>query len=128
MLLAVLLMCPKELYPISPPHQAAGAASHPLPSSLPQHRRTSETSISPPGSSIGSPNRVICVCITLQPLTCFLPRGLVTKEFLHACSITKSCPALCDPMDCSPPGSSVHEILQARILEWVVMPSSRGSS
>ena len=31
------------------------------------------------------------------------------------------------PMDCSPPGSSVHEILQARILEWVVMPSSRGS-
>ena len=35
---------------------------------------------------------------------------------------------LCDPMDCSPPGSSVHGILQARILEWVVMPSSRGSS
>ena len=31
---------------------------------------------------------------------------------------------LCDPMDCSPPGSSVHGILQARILEWVVMPSS----
>ena len=33
-----------------------------------------------------------------------------------------------DPMDCSPPGSSVHGILQARILEWVAMPSSRGSS
>ena len=33
-----------------------------------------------------------------------------------------------DPMNCSPPGSSVHEILQARILEWVAMPSSRGSS
>ena len=30
----------------------------------------------------------------------------------------QSCPALCDPMDCSPPGSSVHGILQARILEW----------
>ena len=29
----------------------------------------------------------------------------------------------CDPMDCSPPGSSVHEILQARILEWVAIPS-----
>ena len=40
----------------------------------------------------------------------------------------QSCPALCDPMDCSPPGSSVHGVLQARILEWVVMPSSRGSS
>ena len=35
---------------------------------------------------------------------------------------------LCDPMDCSPPGSSVHGILQARILEWVAIPSSRGSS
>ena len=38
------------------------------------------------------------------------------------------CPTLCDPMDCSPPGSSAHGILQARILEWVAMPSSRGSS
>ena len=35
---------------------------------------------------------------------------------------------LCDPMDYSLPGSSVHGIFQARILEWVVMPSSRGSS
>ena len=36
-----------------------------------------------------------------------------------------SCPTLCDPIDCSLPGSSVHEILQARILEWVVVPFSR---
>ena len=35
---------------------------------------------------------------------------------------------LCDPVNHSPPGSSVHGILQARILEWVAMPSSRGSS
>ena len=35
---------------------------------------------------------------------------------------------LCDPMDCSPPGFSVHGILQSRILEWVAIPSSRGSS
>ena len=41
--------------------------------------------------------------------------------------VAQSCPALCDPMDCSPPGSSVHGTLQARILEWVAMPSSRGS-
>ena len=34
----------------------------------------------------------------------------------------------CNPMDCSPPGPSVHGILQARMLEWVTMPSSRGSS
>ena len=38
------------------------------------------------------------------------------------------CPTLCDPVDRSPPGSSVHGILQARILEWVAMPSSKGSS
>ena len=38
----------------------------------------------------------------------------------------KMCPTLCDPMDCSPPGSSVHGSLQARILEWVAMRSSRG--
>ena len=37
-------------------------------------------------------------------------------------------PTLGDPMDCSPPGFSVHGILQARILEWVAMPSPRGSS
>ena len=40
----------------------------------------------------------------------------------------QSCPTFCNPMDCSPPGSSVHWILQARILEWVAMPSSRGPS
>ena len=38
------------------------------------------------------------------------------------------CLILCDPMDCNPSGSSVHGILQARILEWVAMPFSRGSS
>ena len=44
------------------------------------------------------------------------------------CSVAQSCPTLCNPMNCSPPGSSVREVLQARILEWVTMPSSRGSS
>ena len=40
--------------------------------------------------------------------------------------VTQSCPTLCDPMDCSPPGSSVHGILQARMLEWVAISFSRG--
>ena len=40
----------------------------------------------------------------------------------------QSCPTLCDPMDCSLSDSSVHGIFQARILEWVAMLSSRGSS
>ena len=42
--------------------------------------------------------------------------------------LLQSCPTLCDPVDCSPPGSSVRGIFQARILEWVALPSSRGSS
>ena len=42
--------------------------------------------------------------------------------------VTQSCPTLCDAMDCSPPGSSVHGIPQARILEWVAISFSRGSS
>ena len=49
----------------------------------------------------------------------------------HACMHAKSlqsCLSVCDPMDCSLPGSSVHGILQARMLERVAMPSSRGSS
>ena len=40
----------------------------------------------------------------------------------------QSCLTLCNPIDCSPPGSSVRGIFQARILEWVAIPSSRGSS
>ena len=46
---------------------------------------------------------------------------------LHAKSL-QSCPTLRNPIDRSPPSSSVHGILQASILEWVAMPSSRGSS
>ena len=44
------------------------------------------------------------------------------------CLVTQSCPTLCNLMDWSPSGSSVHGILQARMLEWVAMPSSRGFS
>ena len=42
--------------------------------------------------------------------------------------VAQLCPTLCDPMDCSPPGSLVHGIFQAWILEWVAIPFSRGSS
>ena len=41
--------------------------------------------------------------------------------------VAQSCLTLCDPVDCSPPGSSVHGILQARMLEWVAIPFSRAS-
>ena len=42
--------------------------------------------------------------------------------------VAQSCPTLCDPMDCSLPGSSVHGIFQARVLEWIAISFSRGSS
>ena len=48
--------------------------------------------------------------------------------FLSHAKSLQLCPTLCDPMDCSPPGSSVHGVLQARILEWIIMPSSREGS
>ena len=58
--------------------------------------------------SMGKTQMNVCVCVRAKSLL--------------------SCPTLCAPMDCSPPGSSVHGILQAGILEWVATPSSRGSS
>jgi len=42
--------------------------------------------------------------------------------------VAQTCPTLCDSMNCSPPGSSVHGIIQSRILECVAIPFSRGSS
>ena len=50
--------------------------------------------------------------------------------FIVSCPflVTQSCPTLCNSMDCSPQGFSVHGILQARILKWVAIPLSRGSS
>ena len=49
-------------------------------------------------------------------------------RIVHRCAISQHCPTLCNPVDCSPPGSSVHGILQTRTLEWVAIPFSRGSS
>ena len=57
----------------------------------------------------------ICVCLSLYIYVCM-------------CLVARSCQTLCDPMHSSLPGSSVHEISQARKLEWVAMPSSRGST
>ena len=51
----------------------------------------------------------VCVCIYLS-------------------KVAQLCPTLCDPMDCSLPGSTLHGILQARVLEWVAISFSRGSS
>ena len=69
------------------------------------------------------------LCLPRQGVGVWFP-GQGTK-ILHACVCAKSlqlCLTVCSHMDCSLPGSSVHGILQARIPEWVSMPSSRGSS
>ena len=70
----------------------------------------------------------VWVCITKS--LCFSPETSTTPWIYYACVCAQSLesyPALCDPMDCSPPGSSVCGILQAKMLEWVAMFSSRGS-
>ena len=59
---------------------------------------------------------------------CSLQIFHLTVPAVLAVSVTQSCLTLCDPMDCSPPGSSVHGIFKARIPEWVSIPFSRGSS
>ena len=57
----------------------------------------------------------------------FYCNNLHTSENVKV-KVAQSCPTLCNPMDCSLPGSSVHGILQVRLQEWVAVPFSRGSS
>ena len=70
--------------------------------------------------------------LDLLPLQLWVGYLTSVSLFLHLWSenvlVALSCPTLCDSMDCSPPGSSVHGILQASILEWVAIPFSWGSS
>ena len=54
--------------------------------------------------------------------------GVLAEQKAVLCLVAQSYPTLCDPTDCSPPGSSVHGESQARKLEWVAMSSSRRSS
>ena len=66
--------------------------------------------------------------ITKQDVGPPLETTWVAQIHWNEMKVIQSCPTLCDPMDCSLPASSVHEILQARILEWVAIPFSKGSS
>ena len=72
----------------------------------------------------------ICVCVCACVCVCVTSSSSIhlLMDMVHAWSVAQSCPPPCDPMDCSPPGSSVQEISQARILEWVAIPFSRGAS
>ena len=55
-----------------------------------------------------------------------MANDLINHVYVMLLLVTQSCLTLCDPTDCNPPGSPVHEILQARILEWVAIFSSKG--
>ena len=66
------------------------------------------------------------------PLGCYVLKDrdsvLLTSNshnLVGCCLVTKLCLTLCDPVDCSPPGSSVYGIFQARVLEWVAISFSR---
>ena len=89
---------------------------------------------SPAGARItqelGKP--ILCTVENLLPYQQFLcihdsaSSDSATSKQHICCLVAKSCLTLCDPIDCSPPGSSVHGISQARILEWVAISFSRG--
>ena len=80
---------------------------------------TGPTEMTPP------PPQKIMIMIGLRTKRQHRHEKIVT---LSSHSLSSYRPILWDPMDGSPPGSSVHGILQERILEWIAMPSSRGSS
>ena len=77
-----------------------------------------------------------CGILVLQPraesmtpaVEAWSPNPWTASESESESQVAQSCPTLCDPMDCSLPGSSVHGIFQARALEWVAISSSRGIS
>ena len=89
-------------------------AAFPSPGDFP-HRRTEPMSPALPGGffTIESPGKLLNALVVL---------------FFTFNICPQSCQTLCDPIDCSPPSSSVHGILQARILEWVAISSSRALS
>ena len=68
------------------------------------------------------------VCVSYIGRQILLPMSHLGNPTILLCLVNQLCLTLCNPMDCSPPGSSIHGVLQARILEWVAMPSSRRSS
>ena len=83
------------------------------------------------GSIKNSTNKKCCRTGNSSTLLVGMQTVTVTTEssmYVHTCSVFQSCPTLCDLMDCSSPGSSVHGIFQARKLEGIAISFCRGSS
>ena len=112
---------------------------------LPAKSKTGNSAIQVQGSVCGaSPLELLAslgqLCEVGNFVACNTQTKLYTPFFLGALypievitffvcvCVSQLCLTLCDPMDCSPPGSSVDRVLQVRILEWIAIPTSRGSS
>ena len=117
----------------------------PCPSHPPSHHRASCAIQGLPPSHLVHARQCTHVSVTPSPFPPPLPLPCPPVSSLHLClqsclsvdsrymcgvcaKSLQSCPTLHNPIDCSPPGSSVHGILQARILEWDAISSSRGAS
>ena len=97
----------------------------------------------PPGGSTDATKRRVNECsyqlhssqcqteatqVSVEGINCSVSHRKRNKLLLHSALVTQSCLFLCDPMDCSPPGTSVHGTFQPRIPEWVAISFSRESS
>ena len=105
-------MCKTELTTVSPSHKTTEITKI--------HILHTEQSQVPSKNSVNVSVLVVTVVV--------LVAGIAVSEKGKVKVKSLSCPTLCHPMDCSLLGSSIHGIFQARVLEWVAMPSSRGSS
>ena len=117
--------------PLRFPSEHAGRQS-PLPSHIALSHFAKEKHAPHPFLTLTSsvkPSWILNKCSKVQPMPLLIRAPEVSPSIFSTCVCERlSHIQFCDPLDWSPPGSSVHGILQARILEWVTMPSSRGSS
>ena len=114
------MSAPGEPWLGTPLPSGATACRRPLPALKVPRRTSPSPPPGPPELRAGTPH---------PPAPCPVHLGADWPWVLSkGVKVAQSCPTLDDPMDCSPPGSSVHGILQARIQEWVAFPFSRGSS
>ena len=97
----------------------------PLPVELPLHIHGSASKVSTKSGSGSTYLLKNSVCRWTHLLQTHVVQGSTVYSISE---VTQSCPTLCNPMDCSLPGSSVHGIFQARVLEWGAIAFSRGSS
>ena len=107
----------RKFYSINDPISSAAAATAKLCQSCPtlQPHRQQATRLPRPWDSPGKNTGVGCHCLRL------------CMKVKSESEVAQSCPTLSDPMDCSLPGSSIHGIFQARVLEWVAIAFSEVS-